>query len=701
MRTHTRAIAPALPLVYALRLSWADPKVFSFGLGHLSRRALSFAVPKGPTTAVFPSHGEVARPQPSSGLRLRPWAHALPLDVPVPQRRSPRVLESMRKDGGRDFPSGVSASLWEDCQLEALRSLHHPWTLGLATGKTTRASFKKYVAQDAYFLRAFAKAYAYALIKAEDEKGVRAFHSLIGSVLEELGLHASYSLKWGVDVKNTPPPVKATAEYVDFLLAVASDPTSSVAQVLAAMAPCMRLYAFLGKALRGGFPNWKDSTYAEWIETYSSEDFENAAGLVESLLDEYSKEADYASLLPLYRQAMELEFAFFDAQADEGIEDDGQRETTSAGSGVRQSASDRSGEENVRDRGHFRGVHQWVSLFCVDFDDTVTDGDTTSLLVETAKAESPGDRAAIELEWERLTGAFFSEWGEVSEECLTTKRKGDVCTTESAETVDREGLEDMLRKLEAVDLDSVSRVSDSKILRGLTRESVHSSLAGPLRSSWKVRPGMARCMNHALLSSLQTHVVSINWSRDVITQVLSETVLTNQSSSDSSAEVNLDDPSAPGETTHRHSEEEQPVSVFSNDLVYDEHGVSTGEIDVKVSGSFGKHQRFLSLAARAREAASISSETTSPSKAKTIYVGDSVTDLLAMLDADVGIVVGTSGTFEQVASAFGIAIRPLASAYEVFDDAGDSSSRAASRDPGQCVYRASHWAEIDVFLFGG
>lgn len=95
-----------------------------------------------------------------------------------------------------------SASLWGDCQLEAMRSLHHPWTLGLATGETSRASFTKYVAQDAYFLRAFAKAYAYALTKAEDEESVRAFHSLIGSVLEELSLHSSYAVKWGVDLKN-------------------------------------------------------------------------------------------------------------------------------------------------------------------------------------------------------------------------------------------------------------------------------------------------------------------------------------------------------------------------------------------------------------------------------------------------------------------------------------------------------------------
>lgn len=51
-------------------------------------------------------------------------------------------------------------------------------------------------------------------------------------------------------IVQVPPPVKATSEYVNFLLAVASDPASSVAQVLASMAPCMRLYAFLGKVIQ-------------------------------------------------------------------------------------------------------------------------------------------------------------------------------------------------------------------------------------------------------------------------------------------------------------------------------------------------------------------------------------------------------------------------------------------------------------------
>lgn len=46
------------------------------------------------------------------------------------------------------------------------------------------------------------QAYAYALTKTSDEEGVRAFHSLIGSVLDELGLHATYAATWGIDVHN-------------------------------------------------------------------------------------------------------------------------------------------------------------------------------------------------------------------------------------------------------------------------------------------------------------------------------------------------------------------------------------------------------------------------------------------------------------------------------------------------------------------
>lgn len=86
-------------------------------------------------------------------------------------------------------------------------------------------------------------------------------------------------------------------------------------------------------------------------------------------------------------QAMELEFAFFDAQIQQSTADDRPTQSPSAHTAGPQSSSVEPRGEDDRGRGHFRGVHESVSLLCVDFDDTLTNGDTTGLLVETAKAQ--------------------------------------------------------------------------------------------------------------------------------------------------------------------------------------------------------------------------------------------------------------------------------------------------------------------------
>lgn len=144
------------------------------------------------------------------------------------------------------------------------------------------------------------------------------------------------------------------------------------------------------------------------------------------------------------------------------------------------------------------------------------------------------------------------------------------------------------------------------------------------------------------------------------------------------------------------------VPVSSNDLVYDGRGVSTGEVAIPIAGSFGKHRRFLDLVTAARATPGGSEQRAgSTQRSLAVYVGDSVTDLLAMLDADVGIVVGDCGTFARVANAFGISVRPLASAYEALEVPGRERGGHESAGSGCCIYRVSHWAEIEVFLFGG
>lgn len=59
-----------------------------------------------------------------------------------------------------------------------------------------------------------------------------------------------------------------------------------------------------------------------------------------------------------------------------------------------------------------------------------------------------------------------------------------------------------------------------QVLRGVTREMVVRHFLGPLRPLWEVQPGMARCLKRALAAPFCTHIVSVNWSQDVVASVL-------------------------------------------------------------------------------------------------------------------------------------------------------------------------------------
>jgi thiaminase (transcriptional activator TenA) len=183
----------------------------------------------------------------------------------------------------------------------------HPFVRGIASGELPRERFVAYVEQDAWFLTAFARAYALAIAKAPDLGTMTALRGLLDGALEELDLHRSYAQRWGADLDPEPSP--ATLAYTDFLLRVAwSEP---LPHILAAMTPCMRLYADLGQHL---LPEASpDSPYIEWCETYADPGFEELARSLERLLDETDDGSP--AVVARYHQAMRLEHAFFDQVA--------------------------------------------------------------------------------------------------------------------------------------------------------------------------------------------------------------------------------------------------------------------------------------------------------------------------------------------------------------------------------------------------
>ena len=100
---------------------------------------------------------------------------------------------------------GLAARLWEANRDLAMVALGDRFVRGLADGSLPAESFKAYVAQDAFFLEAFARAYALALARSPDRHGLETFHTLITGVLDELRLHASYALGGGPDTRRAGP----------------------------------------------------------------------------------------------------------------------------------------------------------------------------------------------------------------------------------------------------------------------------------------------------------------------------------------------------------------------------------------------------------------------------------------------------------------------------------------------------------------
>ncbi len=200
----------------------------------------------------------------------------------------------------------IATQLWQANQDLADACLQHPFVQGIGDGTLPKANFAYYVGQDAFFLEAFARAYSIAAAKVTNWAGFTTFHELAGGVLQELKLHQHYARQWEVDLQQVEPGA-ATRRYTDFLLATAW--SQEVGITTAAMLPCMKLYAFLGQRLaEGDIPT---HAYSDWIQTYSSDEFEPLAQQLATLADQYATPTPLVE--STYRYAMQCELDFFEA----------------------------------------------------------------------------------------------------------------------------------------------------------------------------------------------------------------------------------------------------------------------------------------------------------------------------------------------------------------------------------------------------
>lgn len=131
------------------------------------------------------------------------------------------------------------------------------------------------------------------------------------------------------------------------------------------------------------------------------------------------------------------------------------------------------------------------------------------------------------------------------------------------------------------------------------------------------------------------------------------------------------------------------LDVHANEFSFEE-SISTGDIVKKVESPIDKVHSFKDILKNCQD----------DRKNLTVYIGDSVGDLLCLLEADIGVVIGSSSSLRRVATQFGVSFVPLFPG--LVEKQKECTEGRSSNWKGLTgvLYTASSWAEIHAFILG-
>ncbi|GJV14815.1 bifunctional TH2 protein, mitochondrial-like protein isoform X1 [Tanacetum coccineum] len=558
---------------------------------------------------------------------------------------------------------------WDKFKKESVLTLYTPFVVSLASGNLKIDTFRHFLAQDLHFYKCFAQAYELAEDCADDDDAKVSIVELRKSVLTELKYHGEFVQEWSLDLSKEMTPNAATAKYTNFLLATASgkvdgvkgpgelatpfEKTKVAAYTLGAMAPSLRLYVFLCKELKSLVDaNGDDHPYMKWIDKYSSEAYQEVLLQTEDLLDKLSvsltgEELD--TMQKLYHQALKLEMEFFVAQPVD--------------------------QQTVLplSKQHIHAEH-CLMLFS-DFDLTCTVVDSSAILAEIAivtapkidqtQPESPSQivrmpSADLRNTWELLSRQYSEEYEQCTESMLAN---------EKVEEFDYEGLKKALEQLSEFERRANMRVIESNVLKGLNLEDIKR--AGERLILQEGCMGFFQSITKNENLNVNVNVLSYCWCADLIS-LIKVGYLSQCQNQNACPESGVSKTS--GIPT---------MNVHANEFEY-EGSLSTGEIVKKVESPIDKLQAFTDILKNCDQ---------SDKTNLTIYIGDSVGDLLCLLEADIGIVIGSSSSLRRIASHFGVSFVPLFPALVKKQKELVEGNSFSWKGISGVLYTVSSWAE--------
>ncbi|TYI70969.1 hypothetical protein E1A91_D08G260900v1 [Gossypium mustelinum] len=286
--------------------------------------------------------------------------------------------------------------------------------------------------------------------------------------------------------------------------------------------------------------------------------------------------------------------------------------------------------------------------------------DSSAILAEIAIVTAPkSDQNQPEGQITRMSSSELrNTWGELSqqyteeyEQCIESMLPS------KKEEFNYETLHTALEKLSDFEKRANSRVIESGVLKGLNFEDIK-------------RAGERLILQDGCTNFLQkivkdenlnanVHLLSYCWCGDLIRAAFSSGGL-------------------------------DVVNIHANELSFQE-SVSTGEIIMEVQSPIDKIEAFDKIIQGCSD----------DKRNLTVYIGDSVGDLLCLLKADIGIVIGSSSSLRTVGDQYGVSFVPLfPGLVKKQKEYGADGSCCIWKGQSGILYTASGWDDIHALFLG-
>ena len=161
----------------------------------------------------------------------------------------------------------------------------HDFLKKLSAGTLKEEKFLNYLIQDYLFLIQFSKAWSLAILKSDNLEEMKIAASTVNDLINfEMELHISLCANYGISKSNleNADEENQNIAYTRYVLELGY--SGDLLDLLSSLAPCVLGYGEIGINYKNSNP--KISMYQKWIDTYSSNEYQDVCKNVANLIDQ-------------------------------------------------------------------------------------------------------------------------------------------------------------------------------------------------------------------------------------------------------------------------------------------------------------------------------------------------------------------------------------------------------------------------------